>query len=122
MKRIYRLRRARDFQRLRGEARAYVHPLLVLRVAPNGLNQVRVGITVGRKVGTAVQRNRIKRRLRELMRHRLERLQPGYDLWWIARARAATASFKDLEAALDTLLGRAKLWRDPSTLEEVRHA
>jgi len=92
----------------------YVHPLLVLRVAPNGLDQVRVGVTAGRAVGKAVVRNKVKRRLREIARVRLPRLRPGYDLWWIARRRAATASFADLEAAVDDLLRRAHLLASPA--------
>jgi len=90
-----------------------MHPLLVLRVAPNGLPHVRVGVTAGRVVGKAVVRNRVKRRLREITRTRLPRLRPGYDLWWIARRRAATASFAELEAAVDELLRRAHMLASP---------
>ena len=117
MKRAFRLRRQRDFRRLRQQGQVWLHPLVVLRVAPNDLAQVRVGVTAGRVVGKAVVRNRVKRRLREILRRRLPRLQPGYDLWWIARRRARSASFAELEAAVDALLQRARLLRpaEPSS-------
>jgi len=115
VKRIYRLRRGRDFRRLRHTGRVYVHPLLVLRVAANDLPLVRMGVTAGRKVGTAVVRNKVKRRLREILRARLPHLPPGYDLWWIARPRAARASFAALQDAVDALLQQAGLTASPAS-------
>ncbi len=115
MKRRYRLRKRRDFERLYREGQAYVHPLVVLRVAPNEIGHPRVGITVSRAVGKAVRRNKVKRRLREIMRLRLDRLDPGYDYWLIARPRSATASYWTLDDAVTSLLQRAGLLHDSST-------
>lgn len=61
----------------------------------NGLPYSRCGFAVGRRVGTAVVRNKTRRRLREIMR-RLP-LKPGYDIVVTADPNAASASFRELE-------------------------
>jgi len=107
--RRFRLRKNSDFQRVRREGKAYAHPLVVLIVAPNGLSRVRVGVAAGRSVGNAVQRNRAKRRLREIMRPLLPLLPPGYDLMLIARKPMAAAPFAAIRRAVVGLLKRAGL-------------
>jgi ribonuclease P protein component len=67
----------------------------------------RVGITVGRRVGNAVVRNRVKRRLREAIRSSFAKIHPGTDLVLIARPSAARAHYTDLASAVDSLLDRA---------------
>ncbi len=108
MKREQRLRSAADFQRVRDQSpRAWPHRLLVLHLAPNELGYARVGITVSGRVGKAVVRNRVRRRLREALRARLGSLGTGYDVLVIARPPSAQASWLELNAALDTVLQRA---------------
>ena len=110
MKREQRLRRAADFARVRDLAgRGWPHPLLVLYVAPNDLGRPRVGITVSGRVGKAVTRNRVRRRLRHALQARLPRLPGGHDLLVVARPPTARASWPELNAALDRLLARAGL-------------
>jgi ribonuclease P protein component len=109
MRRAHRLRRAADFQRVRAQRRSWGHPLLVLYVAPNDVQTTRLGISVGRRVGNAVVRNRVKRRVREAVRHRHAELAPGHDLVFIARAPAATAEWPALRDAAEDLLRRARL-------------
>jgi len=59
-------------------------PLIVF-ARPNGLDHARLGLSIGRKVGNAVRRNAIKRRLREAFRHLQHELDRGYDLVVSAR-------------------------------------
>jgi ribonuclease P protein component len=102
------LRSAADFRRVHERSpRVWPHPLLVLRVAPNDLDHARFGITVSSRVGKAVVRNRIRRRLREALRARLGSLQIGYDVLIVARPASARASWNELCAALDVMLQRA---------------
>jgi ribonuclease P protein component len=104
----HRLRTPAEFRRVRDLApRGWPHPLLVLYVAPNDLDRPRVGITVSSRVGKAVVRNRLRRRLREALRARLDRLSPGLDILVIARPAGAQATWAELCTALDSLLARA---------------
>jgi ribonuclease P protein component len=70
----------------------------------------RVAIAAGKRLGNAVVRNRIKRRLREAMRRVYPQLATGYDLIVIARAPIIEAEVIQIAAALGEVLRRAKLW------------
>jgi ribonuclease P protein component len=108
VKREQRLRTPAEFRRVRDQApRGWPNRLLVLYVASNELDHARVGVTVSSRVGNAVVRNRVRRRLREALRPRLERIAPGQDLLVVARPATAEATWQELCTALDTLLSRA---------------
>jgi ribonuclease P protein component len=108
VKREQRLRSPADFRRVRAvAARGWSHPLLVLYVVGNELGSTRVGITVSGRVGKAVVRNRVRRRLREALGARFDRLPTSADVVVAARPASAGASWAELCAALDTVLARA---------------
>lgn len=86
---------------------AHYSDLVVLRATPSGLPFTRCGFSVGKKVGKAVVRNKVKRRLREIAR--LTPIKSGWDIVLIARPGAAAASYADLDRATADLLGRARL-------------
>ena len=109
MQRCHRLRKGADFQRVRALKQSWAHPLLVLYAAPNDLDVTRVGISVSKRIGKAVTRNRVKRRIREAVRPLLPNLPPGRDLVFIARSAMADADFQQLSQAVETLLGRVRL-------------
>jgi len=78
-----------------------------MKAMPNGSNLSRYGFSVTKKVGKAVQRNRLKRLLREIMR--LQSLKPGWDIVFMARSVAVNADYHQLERAITKLLARAQL-------------
>lgn len=108
MDRSFSLRRE-DFQRVWDDGKSYSHPLVILRVSANGMDQCRFGFVAGKKVGKAVVRNRAKRWMRESIRHHLPTMPPGWDVIVIARAGVAHADFKSIDAAIEALLQRAQL-------------
>ncbi len=70
--------------------------LLVLYARKNRTNTNRVGITVSKKLGHAVVRNRVRRRLREVYRLNEDRFQPGWDIVVVARSQAIDCGFSEL--------------------------
>ena len=94
------------FQRLyhtKGVADGY----LVLYARRNRTETNRVGITVGKKLGKAHIRNRVRRRLREVYRLNETLFQPGWDIVVVARSRAIDAPFDKLTAAYLSLAKKA---------------
>ncbi len=79
---------------------------LVIYAQPNGLSLSRLGLSVGKKVGTAVTRNRVKRRLRAVVRTLLQEMPATCDMVIVARPAAVTAPFQDLERAISRGLSR----------------
>ena len=73
--------------------------------------ETRVGLSTPRTLGGAVQRNRVRRRLRSLLRERIGRIGPGWDLLVIARPAAGGVSQAELGEAIDALLARSDIGR-----------
>jgi ribonuclease P protein component len=111
---VSRLKANSDFQRVRREGRTWSHPLIVLIVCANQLDQTRVGIAASRMVGGAVGRNRAKRRLREAIRQVAPTLARGWDVVLVARPGLPQAAWRDVTEALSQLVGRAKIRKDTS--------
>lgn len=92
-----RLRRAAEFARLRNEGKSVHGKFMVLRVLRrDDATPARIGIITSRRVGGAVFRNRVRRRLRELVRVDRPRLAPNFWMVLIARPYAAEAKFQAL--------------------------
>lgn len=107
----YRLRDSASFQSIRRDGHFLPHPLVVMSWLPNGLEYSRFGFSVGRRVGKAVQRNRVKRRLREAVRLRIQHgeIATGWDVVFVARYPMQEASFRQVDEAVGLLLRRAGL-------------
>ena len=102
-----RLRRRTDFRAAAAGLRASVGAFVVQarRRAEDG--PVRIGFTVSRQVGNAVERNRVRRRLREMVRlSRGGGMQDGHDYVLIGRRTALAAPFGQMRQELDTALSR----------------
>ena len=82
----FRLKRPAEFKRVFDERRSASDERIVVYIADNGLEHPRLGLSVSRKVGGAVQRNRWKRLLREAFRHNVAQLPTGIDLVIVPRA------------------------------------
>ncbi len=98
------LRAPRDFAVLQASGRSRSHALLSVRVRPNDLGRDRYGISTGRKVGGAVVRNRVRRRVKEILRHSVRPASVGWDVLVVCRPPSAAAAYADLRETLGRLL------------------
>jgi len=101
------LRSPRDFTALQAEGRGRAHHLVAVRIRRNGLDHDRFGISTGRRVGPSVVRNRVRRRIREILRTWDHPGAASWDILVVARPGSADAAFGDLRAALLKLLSQA---------------
>ena len=91
-----------------GQANGY----LVLYARPNRLGINRVGITTGKKLGHAVVRNRVRRRLREVYRLNEDKFTPGWDIVVVARSRCIKADFCKLTDAYLSLAEKSGILKE----------
>jgi len=98
--------------RVRRLGKAYAHPLVMLIASPSEGPHIQAAVITTRSLGGAVERNRAKRRLKAAVQPLLPRLAQGWDILLLARRPVLAASFPEIQAALETLVERAKLVRD----------
>ena len=94
------LKKNYEFHRLYRKGKTAATPFLVLYAKGSKRHGNRVGFTVSTKLGKAVKRNRVRRRLREIYRLHEPMIARGTDLVVVARGRAVTATYRQLETAV----------------------
>jgi ribonuclease P protein component len=109
-----RLSRSGDFDRAYRDGRSHANRFLVLYAFPRGDDgdeEVRLGVSVGKKVGGAIERNKVKRAMREAFWGLAERLPAGYDFVLVGRSGVAGLIDREgtagLTASLAALLDEA---------------
>lgn len=107
MQRRFRLTGDKRFSQIHQEGRSAANKFLVVRVLPNGLDYSRFGFMVSKRLGKAVTRNKVKRRLREVVRQ--APIKSGWDAVFIARKGAEKATYRNLEQSAHNLLQRTHL-------------
>ena len=107
MKKAVTLKENYEFRRMYQRGKSAVSGSMVVYCRKNNLPENRIGLTVSAKLGHAVVRNRIRRRLREVYRLNEALFQPGWDIVVVARGRAISANFKELTGAYLSLAKKA---------------
>ena len=119
--RRFRLREEGDVRRVRSRGRAVAHGPLVVRSLPNTLEpaQNRYAVIAGKRCGKAVQRNRLKRLVREALRGYHPHLEPGHDIAVICRGTVEEMpTLTEAQAALKAIFTRARLFHDSASAPE----
>ena len=101
------LTKPEQYELVYNKGSSWMNSLLVMKALSNGLGSSRYGLSVSKRVGKAVIRNRVKRLLREILR--LTPLPVGWDIVFIARSPAATADYASLKKSVTGLLSQARL-------------
>ena len=110
---MLRLQSAKDIERVWREGRSHAHPLAVLITCQRTATldgsplPTRCGFVAGKRVGSAVVRNRAKRLLREAVRSRPDAPTVGWDMVFVARPALARATLSEVQLAVCALLKRA---------------
>ena len=99
-----------EFRRIYRKGRSAVSPCLVVYCQKNRRGQSRLGVTVSTKLGHAVVRNRVRRRIREIFRLSQGKMKQGYDCIVVARTRAAHADYWELKRAFEKTCKKLDLW------------
>jgi len=106
MKKAARLKGKKEFDKVFSDGRAWANSFVVLRAVPNGMGVNRYSVVAGWRVGKAVVRNKVKRRLKASVPNIVGE---GWDVVLIARKPATEADYHTLESATRELFARARL-------------
>lgn len=95
-----------DYKRVTCKNKSYGNKHLILYRKKNGFDYSRFGITITKKVGNSVKRNKIRRRLKEILRDLYAGIEPGYDYVFIVKIQASDISFDELRKTTVHILGK----------------
>ncbi len=125
MKRCYSLKRNKQFRYVYRVGKSVSDRYIVLIYAPKSKSKdaknknndneynIHIGLTVSKKIGNSVVRNKVKRRLREVIRPFLPKIKNGYNIIVIARTSIVDAEFKNISLCFARSLNKAGLLKQP---------
>ena len=102
-----RLRGDKRFDEIHQTGRSLADQFLVIRTLPNQHGHTQFGILISKRIGNSVTRNKLRRRLREILRQ--TKLCAGWDIVLIARKGIEQIDFKECKESVNTLLQRSDL-------------
>lgn len=112
LKRINRLRKRYQFQYIYRSGKFVSEKAVTLHYASSKNKDIKVGFAVTKKIGHAILRNKIRRRLREIVRKYLPNLKQNYNIIIVAKEQIVQTQFNDLELQIVNLLKRADLFKN----------
>jgi len=120
LKKSDRLCRSSDFQLVYEQGREYANSLMALKVRVSEGQGLRAGFAAGKRLGSAVKRNYVKRVLREAYRVQKQNLRRGLDLIWVGRKGIINAAAWEVRQAMADLCRRAKILANetPTTMPD----
>lgn len=104
MKRIFHLTRQRDFSRVKKNGKSVHHKLVILVYNPNNENISRFAVVASKKIGNAVTRNRVRRRIKACIQENWTNIEPGWDFVFYSRNAIVEAEYHEIGNAIKHLL------------------
>lgn len=98
------LKTSREFNRVYRHGKSFANRRLVIYFLKNNLGYHRLGLSVSKKIGNSVKRNRMKRLIKEAFRLRVKQGPVGYDIIFIARVASVGSTYHDIENSVNHLL------------------
>jgi ribonuclease P protein component len=105
--RKFRLTQAKDFLRVKNTSQSIHHRLLILAYAKNDLEYSRFAVVSSGKIGNAVIRNRVRRRIKSCVENYWNMIKPGWDLIFYSRIAVVDTDYTTLKHAINHLLEKA---------------
>ena len=110
LKQENRLKLDKDIKTLFARGRSVFDIGLGMRFSKNTLDHSRFTVVVGTKISkSAVKRNQIKRKVRDILEKRISKIKPGFDVMFSAKKEALEQTYEQLSAQVDNMLKRGKL-------------
>ena len=114
LKKINRLKKRYQFNYVYKSGEHFSGEHMVLYVVSSKTKNIKVGLAVTKKVGHAVVRNKIRRRLREIVKNQLQNLKQNYNIIVVAKDNITEASFEKLSNEFLKLIKKANLFNEES--------
>ncbi|MBP1994598.1 ribonuclease P protein component [Paenibacillus eucommiae] len=115
MEKIYRLAKREDFNKVYRYGKSEANRQFVLYYLPQpGNEHFRLGVSVSKKIGNAVVRNRLRRMMKEIVRLKKEQMTPHYDYILIARKPVLEMDFESMEKSIFHVIRKASLVKKSS--------
>lgn len=112
LKRNNRLKKRYQFNYVYKSGEHFSGEHVVLYFVSSKTKSVKIGFAVTKKVGHAVVRNKVRRRLREIMQKHLPFIKQNYNIIVVAKDTITSATFQDLSSEIEKLIKKAKLFKD----------
>lgn len=110
MQKEHRLRKKQDFSRVFRGGNSFANRQFVLYTYQSRSSKLRLGVSVSKKIGNAVTRNRVKRLVKEVVREMIPHLQSNVDLVIIARNPAAKMGYHEIKSSMKHLFQKTNLF------------
>jgi len=106
----YRLKNKKDFEKVFKKGKSFKEDFLILKIVPNNSNQIRFGFIISQKISKkATLRNKLKRRISEILRLKIEKMKKGIDAILIALPGIEKKDFWEIEEIVKNLFKKAEV-------------
>jgi len=112
MKRCFRITKNFEFINVYRAGRRWSCPYFSMYVKKNDLGRTRLGVSISKKVGKSVVRNRLKRRIKEIFRNNFKNIKKGFDVVISAKPEIAKTEYLKIAREIRNTLKRGRIWDD----------